>query len=121
MLLLLLVYSYGVSAQKLWVNVTEEIVMQPGETVEKTVSIPGGYLDHADFERFFNLVSYALLLELLLLLGLLEGIFHTIDNAIDIRLVVQGLLLLAGCPFGLGSQIFKQALHALDFLADLPA
>ena len=60
-------------------------------------------LDHADFERFFNLVSYALLLELLLLLGLLEGIFHTIDNAIDIRLVVQGLLLLAGCPFGLGS------------------
>ena len=60
MLLLLLVYSYGVSAQwggfrttkqTLSVNVTEEIVMQPGATVEKTVSIPDGFLNHADFEE----------------------------------------------------------------------
>ena len=50
MLLLLLVYSFGVSAQKLSANVTEEIIVQPGETVDKTVSIPGGYLDHADFD-----------------------------------------------------------------------
>ena len=61
MLLLLLVYSCGVSAQwgdfnrpstqrTLSVNVTEEVVMQPGETVDKTVSIPDGFLNHADFE-----------------------------------------------------------------------
>ena len=77
--------------------------------------------DHADFESFFNLISYALLLELLFLLGFLEGLFHSVDNALDVRLIVQGFLLLAGCPFGLGSQIFKQALHALDLLANLPA
>ena len=47
MLLLLLVYSYGVSAQTLSVNVTEEIVLQPGATVEETVSIPDGFLKQA--------------------------------------------------------------------------
>ena len=50
MLLLSLLFVYLVSAERLTVNVTEEIILPAGETVKTLVSIPDGYLDHQDFE-----------------------------------------------------------------------
>ena len=50
MLLLSLLFVYLVSAERLTVNVTEEIILPAGETVKTLVSIPEGYLDHQDFE-----------------------------------------------------------------------